>query len=126
VRDAVTFLFGDEERRLVEPASTMTVLEWLRAEAHACGTKEGCAEGDCGTCTVVVGQLEHGAVQYRPVNACIMVVAALDGTLHPVQRAMVDNHASQCGFCTPGFVMSLFALVPAGQGRRGGRRGAGR
>lgn len=116
MRDAVTFLFGDEERRLVEPASTMTVLEWLRAEAHACGTKEGCAEGDCGTCTVVVGQLEHGAVQYRPVNACIMVVAALDGTLHPVQRAMVDNHASQCGFCTPGFVMSLFALYQQGRG----------
>lgn len=130
LRNTVTFLFGDEERRLVEPASTMTVLEWLRTEALACGTKEGCAEGDCGACTVVVGQLEGDAVHYRPVNACIMVAAALDGThlltvehlrakdgtLHPVQRAMVDNHASQCGFCTPGFVMSLFALYQQGRG----------
>jgi xanthine dehydrogenase small subunit len=109
----------------VQPASaTRTVLEWLREDARCTGTKEGCAEGDCGACTVVLGELEgEGALQLRPVNACIQFVPTLDGkalftvedlagadgTLHPVQQAMVDCHGSQCGFCTPGFVMSLWA-----------------
>jgi xanthine dehydrogenase small subunit len=107
------------------PATT-TVLEYLREIAHRTGTKEGCAEGDCGACTVVLGELspDGTSVSYRAVNSCIRLLPtidgqelvtveslkALDGTLHPVQQAMVDNHASQCGFCTPGFVMSLFAL----------------
>ena len=100
------------------------MLEWLREDAACTGTKEGCAEGDCGACTVVLGQLDDaGQLQLKPVNACIQFVPTLDGKalfsvedlarpgacLHPVQQAMVDHHASQCGFCTPGFVMSLWA-----------------
>lgn len=112
------------EIRGVDPNTT--VLNWLRAGGLT-GTKEGCAEGDCGACTVVVGEAAGGRLCYRAVNACIQFVPALDGkalvtvedlagaggTLHPVQRAMVEQHASQCGFCTPGFVMSLFALYRA-------------
>jgi xanthine dehydrogenase small subunit len=103
---------------------TMTVLEYLRLRLRRTGSKEGCAEGDCGACTVVIGELDRdGRLRYRAVNACILFVHQLDGKalftvddlaepdggLHPVQQAMVDAHASQCGFCTPGFVMSLLA-----------------
>jgi len=113
--------------RIVEvhdAAPTRTVLEWLREDAHCTGTKEGCAEGDCGACTVVVGEAVGDQLQLQPVNACIRFLPTLDGkalftvedlkalgggALHPVQRAMVDCHGSQCGFCTPGFVMTLWA-----------------
>jgi xanthine dehydrogenase iron-sulfur cluster and FAD-binding subunit A len=102
----------------------MTVLDYLRTVEKLSGTKEGCAEGDCGACTVVLGEPAGDGVKYRAVNACIMFAPALDGKQivtvehlsdaggapHPVQQAMVEHHASQCGFCTPGFVMSLFAL----------------
>ncbi|MGH6918496.1 MAG: xanthine dehydrogenase small subunit, partial [Geminicoccaceae bacterium] len=102
----------------------MTVLDWLRTVERRVGTKEGCAEGDCGACTVAIGRLQSGRVRYQAVNACILFVGQLDGTQlltvedlkdqhgapHAVQQALVDCHASQCGFCTPGFVMSLFAL----------------
>ncbi len=112
-------------------APTRTVLEWLREDARCVGTKEGCAEGDCGACTVVLGELDAGGgLALHPVNACIQFLptldgkalftvedlAAADGTLHPTQQAMVDCHASQCGFCTPGFVMSLWACYERHQG----------
>ena len=119
----VRFFHQGQLRQLDDPPPTRTVLEWLREDAHCTGTKEGCAEGDCGACTVVLGELdENGALALRPVNACIQFVPTLDGkalftvqdlqrgdTLHPVQQALVDCHGSQCGFCTPGFVMSLWA-----------------
>lgn len=104
------------------PADT-TVLQYLRRDAGRCGTKEGCASGDCGACTVVLAEKQGDQLQYRTVNACLTFMPAVHGKqlitvedlkhrgkLHHVQQAMVDNHASQCGFCTPGFVMSLFAM----------------
>ena len=108
-------------------APTETLLEHLRLREGATGTKEGCAEGDCGACTVAVGRLRDGRVVYEPTNSCIQLLGSLDGAevvtvddlassatdLHPVQQALVDHHASQCGFCTPGFVLTLFALYHA-------------
>jgi xanthine dehydrogenase small subunit len=101
----------------------LTLLDYLRLREGATGTKEGCAEGDCGACTVVLRRRVGDRLVYAPVNACIMLAGqadgadlitvedlAVDGHLHPVQQAMVDFHGSQCGFCTPGFVMSLFAM----------------
>ena len=127
-RDVVRFLRRGEVVERREFAPTETLLDHLRLRERALGTKEGCAEGDCGACTVAVGRLRAGRFVYEPVNSCIHLVGMLDATeivtvddlaptsdgLHPVQRAMVDAHASQCGFCTPGFVMSLFALYHAG------------
>ncbi len=122
--DSIRFLFGHERRELRDIDPTMTVLNYLRQVERRCGTKEGCAEGDCGACTVVLGELAGERMRYRAVNSCIQFLPMLDGKqlitveqlkdddgrLHPVQQAMVDAHGSQCGFCTPGFVMSLFAL----------------
>ncbi|MBA4175031.1 MAG: xanthine dehydrogenase small subunit [Leptothrix sp. (in: Bacteria)] len=120
----IRFLHRGAVAEVVDAAPTRTVLEWLREDARCTGTKEGCAEGDCGACMVVLGELDDaGGLRLRPVNACIQFLptldgkalftvedlAAADGTLHPVQQALVDGHGSQCGFCTPGFVMSLWA-----------------
>ena len=118
----IRFLLDGEVRELADIDPTLTVLNWLRYDSRRTGTKEGCAEGDCGACTVVLGELEGGKVRFRAVNACILFAPMLDGRalftveslkrdggLHPVQQAMVDHHGSQCGFCTPGFVMSLYA-----------------
>ena len=112
----VTFLLNGETVS-VATAPTRTLLDWLREDRALCGTKEGCNEGDCGACTVMVTD-EHGA---KALNACILFLPQLHGKavrtvegisgpageLHPVQTAMIENHGSQCGFCTPGFVVSM-------------------
>jgi len=104
-----------------------TLLDYLRLQERRVGTKEGCAEGDCGACTVALGRVRGGLVHYEPFNACILLLGQIDGAelvtvedlaatgeLHPVQAAMVNAHGSQCGFCTPGIVMSLFTLYHEG------------
>ena len=124
MRRTVNFLLNDELRTLSAIDPTTTLLDWLRLDQRLTGTKEGCAEGDCGACTVLVGRLHHGVLRYEAINTCIRFVATLDAChvvtvehlkavscgLHPVQQAMVELHGSQCGFCTPGIVMSLTAL----------------
>jgi len=110
-----------------------TLLQVLREDLGLTDVKEGCNEGDCGACTVVLAELEHGQVRHRAVNSCIRLahsahglavltaadLPADDGTLHPVQESMVRHHGSQCGFCTPGFVMSLYALYQHTRGGQG-------
>jgi xanthine dehydrogenase small subunit len=126
---AVEFLLNGRRRAVEDVPPTTTVLDWLRAHAHLTGTKEGCAEGDCGACTIVIGRELEGARAYQAVNSCLMMLpqiancavltveglAARDGTLHPVQQAMIDADATQCGFCTPGFVMAMFAFHAGGE-----------
>ena len=130
--DRIRFMLDGEVRTLGDFDPTLTVLEYLRGPERRCGTKEGCAEGDCGACTVVLGELVDGALRHRAVNACILFLGTLDGKelvtveslaapdapAHPVQQALIECHGSQCGFCTPGFVMSIYALW-----RPGGRPG---
>lgn len=120
---------GGKVRSLKNVDPRMTVLNWLRYEEKRIGTKEGCAEGDCGACTVVLGELSGAEKTYKAVNACILFLPCLDGKelitvedleradgeLHPVQQKMVDLHGSQCGFCTPGFIMSMFASYMSGR-----------
>jgi xanthine dehydrogenase small subunit len=128
VRSSIRFLRRGRVVELTHVPPMQTVLDYLRLDEKSMGTKEGCNEGDCGACTVAVGEMRHGRVTYSPINACICLVGQLDGKelvtvddlaaggeLHPVQEAMVENHASQCGFCTPGFVMSLFTLYHEGR-----------
>src|SRR4249920_3793446 len=121
-RDCLQFLRSGRVVRLNEFLPRTTVLDWLRESERSIGTKEGCAEGDCGACAVVVVRERDGRLVYEPVNSCITLLGQLDGAelitvedladegvLHPVQEAMARDHGSQCGFCTPGIVMSLFA-----------------
>ena len=124
VAHAIRFILNDEEITLTDVRPDTTLLDWLRLDRRLRGSKEGCAEGDCGACTVLVGRLMGDEVIYDSVTACIRFVGSLhgthvvtvehlrgkDGQMHPVQQAMVDHHGSQCGFCTPGFVMSLYGL----------------
>jgi len=124
IRNTLRFILNDEDVALTDISATRTLLDYLRLDRRMVGSKEGCAEGDCGACTVLVGRLSGDELVYESVNACISFVGSLDGAhivtvehlsaanspLHPVQQAMVDNHGSQCGFCTPGIVMSLYGL----------------
>lgn len=119
MRGVVRFVLDGEIRELRDVDPTTTVLTLLREDLRRTGTKEGCAEGDCGACTVALGELEGDAVRWKAVNACILFAPMLDGRAlktveslggdHPVQTALVEHHGSQCGFCTPGIVMSLWA-----------------
>lgn len=124
----IQFYFRGKIQTVQAASPTRTVLQFLREDLHQTGTKEGCAEGDCGACLVVVGELTGApgkeALTMCAVNSCIQFLpsldgkalftvedlAAADGSYHPVQQALIDKHGSQCGFCTPGFAMSLFAL----------------
>jgi xanthine dehydrogenase small subunit len=120
----IRFLLNSTEHQLDNIDPNMSVLTYLRDQLGKIGTKEGCASGDCGACTVVIGELKQDQLRYRAINACITPLGNLHGlqlitvedvqqeqTLHPVQQAMVEQHGSQCGFCTPGFIMSMFAHI---------------
>jgi len=124
----IQFLLNGEPQHASLTQPGLSLLDWLRDERQLTGSKEGCASGDCGACTAAIGTVavegeDDGAIHYRSVNACITPLASLQGrhiitveglkqggNLHPSQQAMVDCHGSQCGFCTPGFVMSMFVL----------------
>lgn len=124
----IQFYFRGKVHSVQGQAPTRTVLQFLREDLHQTGTKEGCAEGDCGACIVVLGELAgtpgSESLRMRAVNSCIQFLPSLDGkalftvedlasgdgSFHPVQQALIDQHGSQCGFCTPGFAMSLFAM----------------
>ena len=138
MKHEITFLLNGAVETVADISPTTTLLQYLRRHKRLTGTKEGCAEGDCGACTVTVAELVKDGgetrVRHRAVNACIQFLPMLEGkavttvealgsprsvstatALHPVQEAMVAYHASQCGFCTPGFVMSLHAAHNAGE-----------
>jgi len=124
----IQFLLNQDLIKLEAVAPSLSILDWLRIKKGKTGTKEGCASGDCGACTVIVGDKKQGRWQYKSINACLMLVGSLHGKhlvtieavsktdfpqledLHPVQKAMVECHGSQCGFCTPGIIMSMLAL----------------
>ncbi|HYJ81269.1 MAG TPA: xanthine dehydrogenase small subunit [Allosphingosinicella sp.] len=125
----IRFLLDGEVIEADDADATGTVLDYLRYTLRRTGSKEGCAEGDCGACTVLVGELSGDGVEWRTVNSCILFLPMLDGKAlrtveslggdHPVQRELVERHGSQCGFCTPGFVMSLYGRSLGAAGTRG-------
>ena len=120
----ISFIHNNRIVKIKNPNPNETLLNYIRTSLKKTGTKEGCAEGGCGACTVVVGELKGHEISYSAINSCITFLPTLqgkqlilvedlilkDGSLHPVQQAMVDYHGSQCGFCTPGFVMALFSM----------------
>jgi len=120
----IKFILNDRIQEIHNPDPNETILNYIRLKLKKTGTKEGCAEGGCGACTIVIGELKKNNIIYKAINSCIAFTPSLegkqllviedlmlkDGSLHPVQSAMVNYHASQCGFCTPGFVMSLFSM----------------
>jgi len=131
VRDHLSFILNGEIQQIDSVAGDMTLLAWLRQMRGLTGSKEGCGEGDCGACTAVIARKQaDGRLEFTAINSCILLmgmiegcaiitvegIAAPDGTLHPCQQAMVAYHGSQCGFCTPGFVMSLYAAWCNGAG----------
>ena len=120
----IKFILNDKIQEIHNPDPNETILNYIRLRLKKTGTKEGCAEGGCGACTIVVGELKKKNIIYKAINSCIAFTPSLEGkqllviedlmlkngSLHPVQSAMVNYHGSQCGFCTPGFVMSLFSM----------------
>ena len=120
----IKFILNDRIQEIHNPNPNETILNYIRLKLKKTGTKEGCAEGGCGACTIVVGELKKNNIIYKAINSCIAFTPSLEGkqllviedlmlkngSLHPVQSAMVNYHGSQCGFCTPGFVMSLFSM----------------
>ena len=120
----IKFVYQDQITEVRNPDPNETLLNYIRTKLKKTGTKEGCAEGGCGACTVVLAELKNNEINYKAINSCITFLPTLQGkqlilvedliskdsSLHPVQQAMVDYHGSQCGFCTPGFVMSLFSM----------------
>jgi xanthine dehydrogenase small subunit len=124
ISQSISFIQNDRILEINNPDPNETLLNYIRTKLKKTGTKEGCAEGGCGACTIVLGELKNNEVIYRAVNSCITLLPTLhgkqlilvedliskNGTLHPVQEAMVACHGSQCGFCTPGFVMALFSM----------------
>ena len=122
--NTIKFILRDKIYEIHKPDPNETILNYIRLKLKKTGTKEGCAEGGCGACTVVLGELKDNNIVYKAINSCIAFVPSLEGkqllivedliskngSLHPVQKAMKDYHGSQCGFCTPGFVMSLFEM----------------
>lgn len=128
----VRFLLDGEVIEIDAADGQATALDLIRYKLRRTGTKEGCAEGDCGACTVLLGELDGDRVAWRAVNSCILFTPMLDGkalmtveslsrggTLHPVQQEMVARHGSQCGFCTPGFIMSLYGRSVGALGTEG-------
>ncbi|NRR30345.1 xanthine dehydrogenase small subunit [Oxalobacteraceae bacterium] len=129
--EPIRFFYRGEVHSVSDGAPTRTLLQHLREDLHCTGTKEGCAEGDCGACTVVVAELKGDEVVMNSVNSCIQFLPTLDGkavfsvedlkqpdgAMHPVQEALVECHGSQCGFCTPGFAMSLWTLYLKQEGQ---------
>ncbi|MCW3837406.1 xanthine dehydrogenase small subunit [Sphingomonas canadensis] len=128
----ITFALDGTTDIQADAPATRTALDLLREHLGRRGTKEGCAEGDCGACTILLGELEGDGIAWRAVNSCILFAPMLDGkavltveslgtpgALHPVQQAMADGHGSQCGFCTPGFVLSLYGRSIGARGTEG-------
>ncbi len=123
VSDTIQFLLNNKIFKIKNPDPNKTILNYIRNDLKMTGTKEGCAEGGCGACTIVLGELDKNKIVYKAINACISFLPILNGkqlilienlsngkSLHPVQEAMIKFHGSQCGFCTPGFTMSLFSM----------------
>ena len=119
----IEFVLNGRTEKVDQVDPNLSILEWLRTKMRLTGTKEGCASGDCGACTVITGTPDpQGNIRYEAINSCISLVGGLHGKElitveafqqepgHPVQRAMMEKHGAQCGFCTPGIVMSLVAL----------------
>ena len=122
IKNEIEFILNDELIKINNVDTNVSVLNYLRIDKKLTGTKEGCASGDCGACTAIIAELKNNKLEYKAINTCIMFLYSLHGKqlitvehlsnskLHPVQQSMVDNHGSQCGFCTPGFVMSMFGM----------------